>query len=687
MAPGIGWVIPLIYLMIEGFIKSKDKEPPSKNRMLLCLPMTVVSWFNTPMHPVKLGPYNITKKIGEGGMGSVYLGTHAQDGREAAIKLLPAEMAKRPGFRERFEAEIESLRKLEHPNIVGLYGYGEEDNQLFYAMEYVPGKNLQEELDSGRQFSWARVVDMGIALAEALRHAHLHGIVHRDIKPANIMTLDDGTPKLTDFGIARLYGVEGLTMAGGPLGTAHYMAPEQASSNNKITEHADIYALGATFYTLLAGRPPFQAQSMLQILDMHKRQTPLPVNQVAPDVPEELSVVISTMLAKRPEDRVSSATMLIKSLKAVRDAVAFRQNTIKPTAPKSQSKPSSDQQDIRTQLIGSSDKNTPTIRLDDQTVVGGDIDPDQTIATSVPIDDPDATLVSSDSTAISLQTEGSVAASDDDQYELAEDQKPQHTGSMFITAEQARQMDRDRLEEEARSQPRTIPVWTVVLVILSVLASGMIWYWSRPLSPAALLARINDKQDASDPYEQSVVLDYINQYETLVSKDDPHLPELMQLKKDIEIQDLERKLRQRARFRLNNASTLSMVEQTLLDAIHIMPENPQLAIDRLNALKVLYADPGITRSKREEHLLEVGDLLTERAIQTLATYETTYLKPISDQLDRAEQFMENNPTRTIQVAQSIITLYADRTWASLQIQRARSLINQARAKINAQQGQ
>ncbi|MFG0250613.1 MAG: serine/threonine protein kinase, partial [Phycisphaeraceae bacterium JB051] len=431
------------------------------------------------MHPAKLGPYDITRKIGEGGMGAVYLGVHCEDGREAAIKLLPEELAKRPGFRERFEAEIESLRKLEHPNIVQLYAYGEELNQLFYVMEYVPGKNLQDELDSGRQFSWTRVVNMGIGLAEALRHAHLHGIIHRDIKPANIMTLEDGTPKLTDFGIARLYGVEGLTMAGGPLGTAHYMAPEQASSNNKITEHADIYALGATFYTLLAGRPPFQAQSMLQILDMHKRQAPLPVNQVAPDVPEELSVVVSTMLAKKPEDRVASATMLIKSLKAVRDAVAFRENTVKPTPPQPE-KPRG-QQDIRTQILGSTDKDSPTIRLDDDQTLAGDVDPDQTIATSLPVDvddDPDATLVSSDSTAISLQTQGDTRiVTDDEELELDEADKPSDPpSSMFITAEQARQMDRDREAEEARAQPQTISVFSIVFFLMGLLATGLIWY-------------------------------------------------------------------------------------------------------------------------------------------------------------------------------------------------------------------
>jgi len=629
------------------------------------------------MNPVKLGPYDIQKKIGEGGMGAVYLGTHTQDGRQAAIKLLPETMAKRPGFRDRFEAEIESLRKLEHPNIVQLYGYGEEDGQLFYAMEYVPGKNLQEELDNGKRFTWLEVVNMGIALAEALRHAHLHGIIHRDIKPANIMMRDDGMPKLTDFGIARLYGVEGLTMAGGPLGTAHYMAPEQSSSNNKITEHADFYALGGTFYALLAGRPPFVAQSMLQLLDMHKKHTPLPVNQIVPDVPEELSVVISTMLHKAPNDRVASATMLVKSLKAVRDAIAFRQNTLKPQAPLPLEEPQ--QEHIRTQVFPRSDAAGQTVKLGEQ-ALGNHADLDQTIATSLPEDaDPDATIFSSEPTAIPLKTSDQVASDGD---ELAESDDPEESQSMFITAEEARQMDRERLDEEARQQPRSIPLISIILVIVALLLAGTLWYRSRPLSPQTLLTRIDAIQNTSDPYQQSVLLDYMQQYEQLAPANDPKVVEFAQLKNDLEIQDLERKLRQRARYRLNNASSLSMVEQTLLQVIHLIPNDPQLAMVQLDALQILFVDPMIKRSPRDDRLLGVAQLLHQRASQTLATYQGTYLKPIDDQLDRAEHFLDKNPTRTQHAAQAIITLYASHPWAASRIERAKELAKRAQAQLN-----
>lgn len=625
------------------------------------------------MLPTKIGPYQIQRKIGQGGMGSVYLGNHAEDGHLAAIKLLPSDMAKRPGFRERFEAEIESLRKLEHPNIVQLYGFGEEAGQLFYAMEYVPGKNLQQEIDQGRRFTWALVVNIGIAVAEALRHAHLHGIIHRDIKPANIMIMEDGTTKLTDFGIARLYGMEGLTLAGGPLGTVQFMAPEQASSNEKITEQADIYALGGTLYSLLAGRPPFEAQSMLQLLDMHKRHTPLPVNQIAPDVPEELSVVISTMLLKSPKDRVASATMLIKSLTAVRDAVAFREQTIKTPA-SSQSLPVN-QQNICTMVEHDPHSaQVPTVQLDDKTIVS-DADLDQTLAANTPHeDDPDATLVSQEIAPKSASNELAQA----EEIPGAEESQ-----SMFMTTEQARQMDQKRLAEQARQEPKSIPLTPILLFVFGAILAGVIWYGSRPLSPDALLKRIDAMQDTSDSYERSVLLGYLREYEKRVDKNDPKLAEHAQLKDDLQVQELERKLRQRARFRTSHASSLSMVEQALLDAIDLIPQDPKMAMNRLKALQTLYVDPMVKRSKRDDRLLKVASRLHDRALQTLTTYEKNYLNPLNAHLDRAEQFLESNPQRAMQVAQAVVTLHGHQPWASAQIDRANNLMMQAKLKINA----
>ena len=155
----------------------------------------------------KLGPYTIEGIVGRGGMGSVYAGTHEETGENAAIKVLAPAMASDETFRERFIAEIESLKTLNHPNIVTLHGYGEYEGHLYYAMELVDGTNLDEELRRGRRFHWREVTQYGLDISRALKHAHDHGVIHRDLKPANLL-LDrkDDQLKLTDFGIAKLFG-------------------------------------------------------------------------------------------------------------------------------------------------------------------------------------------------------------------------------------------------------------------------------------------------------------------------------------------------------------------------------------------------------------------------------------------------------------------------------------------------
>src|SRR6187431_864051 len=165
------------------------------------------------MQLTRLGPYDIGKPLGKGGMGSVFAATDTNSGQRVAIKALTPHLATAEGFRERFEAEIESLKALRHDGIVRLYGYGEQDGVLYYSMELVEGASLEDELKAGRRFNWREVTTIGIQLAHALKHAHDHGVVHRDIKPANVLLYGENQVKLADFGIARLFGSTQLTTA------------------------------------------------------------------------------------------------------------------------------------------------------------------------------------------------------------------------------------------------------------------------------------------------------------------------------------------------------------------------------------------------------------------------------------------------------------------------------------------
>jgi serine/threonine-protein kinase len=271
------------------------------------------------MAPTQLGPYRIERKIGHGGMGAVYAAFDSSAERRVAVKVLAPQMAADTGFRQRFEAEIESLKKLLHPGIVRLYGYGRQEGSLYYAMELVEGTSLEDELRAGRRFDWRETADLGVQICRALRHAHDHVIIHRDIKPANLLLSASGEVRLSDFGIARLFGNR-LTGSGGVIGTAEYMSPEQADSK-PATPRSDLYSLGCVLYALLTGRPPFAADSFPAMLHHHCFTPPSPISDLAPDTPASLCKVVMRLLEKDPQQRYASAQMVAREIESLRDEI------------------------------------------------------------------------------------------------------------------------------------------------------------------------------------------------------------------------------------------------------------------------------------------------------------------------------------------------------------------------------
>ena len=255
------------------------------------------------MKAEQLGPYRILRTLGRGGMGAVYEAVNLETDEPAAVKVLSATLAEEPDFRQRFTVEIETLQKLYHPNIVQLLGYGEQDGVLFYAMELVDGCSLEDELRRGREFQWREVADIGIQTCRALRHAHDRGIIHRDIKPANLLLTREGRIKLSDFGIARLFGLARITAVGNVLGTVEYMAPEQIDAR-PATPRTDLYSLGGVLYCLLARQPPFRAASIAEVLKKHRSAQPEPIRRHCREVPAEMELIVSQLLEKDPEKRI-----------------------------------------------------------------------------------------------------------------------------------------------------------------------------------------------------------------------------------------------------------------------------------------------------------------------------------------------------------------------------------------------
>lgn len=264
----------------------------------------------------RLGRWVIEKEIGRGGMGRVYLAHNGTDKDPVAIKILGEELAQDPGFLERFQREITVLSQLDHPNIVRFIEAGNEGGIYFYAMEYIEGSSMDTLLESRGRLPWGEVLELGKQLCPALKHAHDHGIIHRDIKPHNLLRTADGTVKLTDFGIAKLFASPQITQTGGVVGTAEFLSPEQALGK-PASRRSDLYSLGVVFYLLLTGRTPFKGESSADLLHKHVYARFDRPQQWVPEIPFELDEVICQLLEKAPDKRPGDALVLLRMLERV----------------------------------------------------------------------------------------------------------------------------------------------------------------------------------------------------------------------------------------------------------------------------------------------------------------------------------------------------------------------------------
>ncbi|QDU77625.1 Serine/threonine-protein kinase PrkC [Bremerella volcania] len=583
-----------------------------------------------------MGPYRLDTTIGSGGMGTVYRGIDERTGDKAAIKVLPSNMSHNEGLRERFQREIETLLQLKHPNIVRLFGFGEEDGELFYAMELVDGRSLAEVIVKTPIKSWRTVVRYALEIAAGLRQAHDMGIVHRDIKPANVLITRDDKVKILDFGIARLFGATGVTMAGGIVGTADYMAPEQAFGEG-VTPKADLYSLGALMYAMLARQPPFRGNSVTEILDKLRYNEPIPIDRLVETLPNDLSQLITQLLDKNPENRVPTARALCRRLEALLelpedtdfDLHLADHSTKAPSAPGDEYQLKDGEDDAPT-LDPQARKlaEAPTMQLPGEEGSGNLKPKSGDEATQAP-----ATIVSQRA------------------------KKPESQTRFTTVAEQRQRTS----EEESRREKSTVWINYLqiggLLVALGVVVTAMLIAPQKPGADQVYhsieygategnLAEVSDEMD-----------DFLERF-----PEDPRSEYVAQLKEELNLRRQENRYRLAAAIGRANQG-MHPVEQIYLDAMKTNEFDPEAARDKLQGLILVYG-PSDTQQGDIARCLVLAERRLKQLNSSLASRSKQQTISIRERLDYANQIASDDPDKAERIYRGVIQLLEGESWGA-----------------------
>jgi serine/threonine protein kinase len=633
----------------------------------------------------KLGPYKLEKILGRGGMGAVYVGLNEATGERAAVKVLSGHLADDEAFRERFKIEVETLKRLSHPNIVQLSGYGEDDGHLFYVMELVKGKSLHDELAAGRRFTWREVTRIGIAIALALKHAHDRGIIHRDLKPANLLIDEQEHVKLTDFGIAKLYGGTSVTADGGVLGTADYMSPEQADGK-PINSRCDLYSLGSVLYALLIGRPPFAGKTVVQVITALKNDKPVPLRRLAPDTPEELESIILQLLEKEPQKRIATALVLANRLKAMEHALSLETRVMQPGE-------SGDNDELRlapadgpsnlTQPLGataarSSSKETRPLPPDLEaasshagmlpttvTGVGGPA------AGSPPRGPAAGTEVAGDRRGGSIHRANTVAEAD--ALALAPEAPPDRK-THFTHVTEAELRRRHQSPEAEDIGTRHWLTAGILLVAAIAIVGAALVYATRPASADQLYSQLKRAMDEGGPAQLGGIESDLDRF--LASHPtDSRLPEVQGYREALDLYRLERTLERRAR-QSSGLEGMQPIERACYEALQLAANNPAAALARFQAVIDVFAGQSteglsLPDKKRFENCIELARQQTASLKEVVERLQAEERQALRTQLDRAAKLSAQNRAEAEKIWQGIVTLYGEKAWAKDLVEQAK----------------
>lgn len=598
----------------------------------------------------KLGPYRLDRVLGRGGMGSVYAGVNEETGERAAIKVLAAHLVDDANFVERFKIEVETLKKLLHPNIVQLYAYGEEDGNLFYVMELVEGRSLQDELQAGRRFTWREVARMGIDIAKALKHSHDRGIIHRDLKPANLLMDEQEHVKLTDFGIAKLYGGTQITADGGVIGTADYMAPEQAEGKQPTTR-CDLYSLGSVLYALLVGRPPFAGKSLHEVIQNLRFEKPIPLCRINPEIPEEFESIIMQLLEKDPQKRIPTAVVLAKRLKAMEHALS-----------------------METQVgseIALDDEEFDELRLapDPRMTSAG---PPQTSFTTagrptMPMPSPQKTAVAPNPAGQDTMLSGAGNPALGSGANAAAEPVMEALRKTHFTTVSSEELLRQgrRGDEEPAAQSW---IWISGLFVLaSILVVGVVWYATRSPSADQLYARVKAAFESERP---ETLLDLEPNVERFLElfPEDARAEEVKRFQEELELSRLQKRFELRAR-RVGGKDDLTPIERAYMEAVRLSAHDPDAARAKFQALVDVYGGEkqigdNPVQQRVNQQCLDLARKQMTRLQNTDDKTNAVQRKLIEQQLARAEVLQKSDPAAAAKVYRGIIELYSNKPWAA-----------------------
>jgi eukaryotic-like serine/threonine-protein kinase len=291
-------------------------------------PQAAVFGSDADLSGLVLGDFKLLRRLGQGGMGQVYLADQFSLRRQVALKIVRPQLAEGTAaaatLLKRFRAEAEAVARATHANIVQIYAIGQVGDLNYMALEYVEGRNLREYVEKHKPITFAHGLKVMAQVAAALQRAGELSMVHRDIKPENVLVARNGDVKIADFGLSRCFDRPlALTRSGVVMGTPLYMSPEQVELKAPVDHRSDLYAFGATSYFMFAAVPPFRGETPLEVAYQHVHNEPPPLGALRPDLPAELCAVVHRMMAKKPEDRYKTAGEVVRAIEQLRQQLVF----------------------------------------------------------------------------------------------------------------------------------------------------------------------------------------------------------------------------------------------------------------------------------------------------------------------------------------------------------------------------